>query len=68
MVGSDFESDKPMGGTDDTSESVPRLDRSDSSSARKRSYEDTDQYDEKQRHHDDQSKRKRRSQVDAVYR
>ncbi|KAF2129595.1 hypothetical protein P153DRAFT_22300 [Dothidotthia symphoricarpi CBS 119687] len=67
MVGSDFESDKPMGGTEDLPTPVPKLHRSDSSSARKRSYEDTDQYDEKQRQHDDQSKRKRRSQVDAVY-
>ncbi|KAJ4352344.1 uncharacterized protein N0V89_007692 [Didymosphaeria variabile] len=45
----------------------PQLNRSDSSSARKRSYEDTDQ-DGHTRQQDDHTKRKRRSQVDAAYR
>jgi hypothetical protein len=47
---------------------VPQLTRGDSSFARKRSYEDTDQEDGHPRQQDDNTKRKRRSQVDAAYR
>jgi hypothetical protein len=35
--------------------------------SRKRSYGDTDADDERLRHHDDHTKRKRRSLVDAAY-
>ncbi|KAF2451415.1 hypothetical protein P171DRAFT_5826 [Karstenula rhodostoma CBS 690.94] len=48
-------------------ELVPQLKRNDSSFARKRSYEDTDQEDGHTRQQDDHTKRKRRSQVDAAY-
>lgn len=47
---------------------VPQLSRNESSFARKRSYEDTDQEDGHTRQQDDHTKRKRRSQVDAAYR
>ncbi|KAK7188178.1 hypothetical protein DPSP01_001722 [Paraphaeosphaeria sporulosa] len=47
---------------------IPQLKRNDSSFARKRSYEDTDQEDGQTRQQDDHTKRKRRSQVDAAYR
>lgn len=45
-----------------------QLERGDGSIARKRSYEDADQGNSDGRQSDDQSKRKRRSQVDAAYR
>jgi len=45
-----------------------QLKRGNSSFARKRSYEDSDNEDGKQRQHDDHTKRKRRSQVDSAYR
>ncbi|KAF1955769.1 hypothetical protein CC80DRAFT_414098 [Byssothecium circinans] len=67
-AGSDFESERPLNGTGIPLPRIPQLTRSDSSSARKRSYEDTDIEDGEGRHHDDHTKRKRRSQVDAAYR
>jgi hypothetical protein len=60
MAGSDFGSEKPAGGDQDTSTIAPHLHRSDSSFSRKRGYEDAEQ--------DDHTKRKRRSLVDAAYR
>ncbi|KAH7089214.1 hypothetical protein FB567DRAFT_591322 [Paraphoma chrysanthemicola] len=64
MAGSDFEPEKPgdANTTEESSTTVPALSRSDSSFSRKRSYEDADHGDEKPRHHDDHTKRKRRSQ------
>lgn len=58
-AGSDFDSEKPSRTSDEVA--VPGLngERSDSSVSRKRSYGDTDT--------DDQTKRKRRSQVDNAY-
>lgn len=66
MIGSDFDSEKPSVKPKQEKPIIPMLQRSDSS--RKRSYEDTDQEGEKQRQQDDQTKRKRRLQVDAAYR
>jgi hypothetical protein len=60
MAGSDFGSEKPAGGDQDTSTIAPHLHRSDSSFSRKRGCEDAEQ--------DDHTKRKRRSLVDAAYR
>ena len=68
MVGSDFESEKPCDSNQHDTSVVPTLQRSDSSFNRKRSYEDADKDGEQLRQHDDHSKRKRRSQVDAAYR
>ena len=68
MAGSDFEPEKPGSGNENDNSAVPVLHRSDSSFSRKRSYEDADYDDERQRHQDDHTKRKRRSQVDAAYR
>jgi hypothetical protein len=68
MVGSDFEPEKPGSNPDKEGSAVPGLTRSDSSFSRKRSYEDSDHGDERVRQHDDFTKRKRRSQVDAAYR
>lgn len=65
LAGSDFEPEKPP---NSLGQPIPQLKRSDSSSARKRSYEDIDQEDGKSRQQDDHTKRKRRSQVDAAYR
>ncbi|KAH7398402.1 hypothetical protein BKA66DRAFT_407481, partial [Pyrenochaeta sp. MPI-SDFR-AT-0127] len=68
MAGSDFDSEKPGIRAEQDLPAVPKLQRSDSSFARKRSYEDTDQEGEKLHQQDDQTKRKRRLQVDAAYR
>ncbi|KAF2645377.1 hypothetical protein P280DRAFT_118359 [Massarina eburnea CBS 473.64] len=65
-AGSDFESEKPNNGEKSTT-LIPQLQRSDSSVARKRSYEDTDNEDGQGRQQDDHTKRKRRTQVDAAY-
>ncbi|KAJ4296889.1 hypothetical protein N0V90_006937 [Kalmusia sp. IMI 367209] len=67
-VGSDFSPDKTTNNVDKDTAAVSSLKRGDSSFTRKRSYEDTDQEDEHVRQHDDHSKRKRRSVVDAAYR
>ncbi|OAL54351.1 hypothetical protein IQ07DRAFT_501528 [Pyrenochaeta sp. DS3sAY3a] len=67
MAGSDFESEKPSTGTNQETPNMP-LKRSNSSFARKRSYEDADHGSERTHQHDDNSKRKRRTQVDAAYR
>jgi hypothetical protein len=67
-AGSDFEPEKPTIEAEKASTLIPQLKRSGSSSARKRSYEDTDQEDGQGRQQDDYTKRKRRSQVDAAYR
>ncbi|KAF2800075.1 hypothetical protein K505DRAFT_331985 [Melanomma pulvis-pyrius CBS 109.77] len=69
LAGSDFD-ENPSTGVDDASApppEVPQLNRSDSSLTRKRSYDDTDQDDEKLRQQDDHTRRKRRSQVASVY-
>lgn len=68
MAGSDFDSEKPRVRAEQDLPAIPTLQRSDSSFARKRSYEDTDHEGEKMSHQEDQSKRKRRLQVDAAYR
>jgi hypothetical protein len=68
MAGSDFEPENHGHGSQQDMPAIPSLDRSDSSFSRKRSYEDADQEHERLRQHDDHSKRKRRSQVDAAYR
>ncbi|KAJ4368276.1 hypothetical protein N0V83_006632 [Neocucurbitaria cava] len=68
MAGSDFESEKPSHGTDQEPTAIPPLQRSDSSFARKRSYEDTDHDSEMMQQQDDNSKRKRRAQVESAYR
>ncbi|KAH8728692.1 hypothetical protein GQ44DRAFT_608866, partial [Phaeosphaeriaceae sp. PMI808] len=67
MAGSDFESEKLSSSAEREYSSGPTLSRSDSSFSRKRSYEDAD-HSEKAPQHDDHTKRKRRSQVDAAYR
>jgi hypothetical protein len=64
MAGSDFESAK----TEQTVGAVPQLKRSDSSFARKRSYEESDHEDQKTHQPDDHARRKRRSQVAPAYR
>jgi hypothetical protein len=68
MVGSDFEPEEPVSNGVKDNTTMLKLERSDSSFSRKRSYEDADAGDDKPRHHDDNTKRKRRSQVDAAYR
>ncbi|KAF1919757.1 hypothetical protein BDU57DRAFT_513026 [Ampelomyces quisqualis] len=67
MAGSDFGPEKPESITAKDDSAIPTLTRSDSSFARKRSYEDADHDNEQPRQHNDYTKRKRRSQVDAVY-
>lgn len=70
LAGSDFD-ENPSTGVDDAQApppEVPQLNRSDSSLTRKRSYDDTDQDDEKLRQQDDHTRRKRRSQVASAYR
>lgn len=67
LAGSDFEAERGTNGTDRNSGSIPLLERSDSSFSRKRSYDDSDQNDEKMRQQDDHTKRKRRSEVAAAY-
>jgi hypothetical protein len=76
LAGSDLETDtvtKPIDengqATDGSTmlKSIPKLERSDSSFSRKRSYGDTDQSDEKTRQLDDHTKRKRRSEIADVY-
>ncbi|KAF1965342.1 hypothetical protein BU23DRAFT_574956 [Bimuria novae-zelandiae CBS 107.79] len=66
-VGSDFDAEKPTHNAEGDSGPVPSLNRHDDNFTRKRSYEDTDQEDGQTRQHDDHTKRKRRSQVDAAY-
>jgi len=68
MAGSDFEPEKTAIKSEQDAGSIPQLKRSDSSFARKRSYEDTDYDDQKTRQPDDYARRKRRSQVAAAYR
>ncbi|CAO2654854.1 Nn.00g115870.m01.CDS01 [Neocucurbitaria sp. VM-36] len=68
MAGSDFDSEKPSHGTGQEPTVIPPLKRSDSSFARKRSYEDTDHDNERSQQQDDNTKRKRRAQIDAAYR
>jgi hypothetical protein len=70
LAGSDFD-EKPSPVIDvapDPTPESPQLKRSDSSLTRKRSYDDTDQDDEKLRQQDDHTRRKRRSQVAPAYR
>ncbi|KAJ4322709.1 hypothetical protein N0V94_002227 [Neodidymelliopsis sp. IMI 364377] len=67
-AGSDFETEKPPENNGQAITSGPNLERSDSSVSRKRSYGDTYADDDGLRQHDDHTKRKRRSQVDAAYR
>jgi hypothetical protein len=67
-AGSDFETEKPTENSDQATTSGLMFERSDSSISRKRSYEDTGADDDRHRQHDDHTKRKRRSQVDAAYR
>ena len=67
LAGSDFEVEKATKENESASISVPTLERSDSSFSRKRSYDDSDQTDEKTRQPDDHTKRKRRSEVAAAY-
>ncbi|KAF2473862.1 uncharacterized protein BDR25DRAFT_125665 [Lindgomyces ingoldianus] len=70
LVGSDFEAEPPANansGDKSQPPSVPKLERSDSSFSRKRSYDDTDQDDEKLRQQDDHTRRKKRPQVAAAY-
>ncbi len=66
MADSDMNTASPTSEIKHNLPTKPALHRSDSS--RKRSYQDTDQEDEKQRQSDDQAKRKRRLQIDAAYR
>lgn len=68
MAGSDFEPEKPSSTTERETGDIPALHRSDSSFSRKRSYEDADHGDDTPGQHEDHTKRKRRSQVDAAYR
>lgn len=67
-VKSEFGVEKATQDTREDPTPIPQLQRNDSSSARKRSLEDTDHEDEHSRQQDDNTKRKRRSQVDAAYR
>ncbi|KAF2708829.1 hypothetical protein K504DRAFT_380862 [Pleomassaria siparia CBS 279.74] len=70
LAGSDFD-EKPSDEIETTpapTPEVPQLIRSDSSLTRKRSYDDTDQDDEKLRQQDNHTRRKRRSQVAPAYR
>ncbi|KAF2738995.1 hypothetical protein EJ04DRAFT_509149 [Polyplosphaeria fusca] len=67
LAGSDFEVETNADGAGKVSEAVPKVQRSDSSFSRKRSYDDTDQ-DEKLRQQDDHIRRKRRQpEVAAAY-
>jgi hypothetical protein len=68
MAGSDFEPQKLVTKNGQDAGPTPQLKRSDSSFARKRSYEDTDYDDQKTRQPDDYARRKRRSQVAPAYR
>ncbi|KAF2121352.1 hypothetical protein BDV96DRAFT_640746 [Lophiotrema nucula] len=69
LAGSDFEADKPVNETDSASHAIPKLQRSDSSFSRKRSYDDGgEQNDEKLRQQDDHTRRKRRQPEVAAYR
>ncbi|PSN61871.1 hypothetical protein BS50DRAFT_147413 [Corynespora cassiicola Philippines] len=67
LAGSDPEETRPPSGAEKAPGHVPHLKRSDSSLTRKRSYDDTDQDDEKTRQQDDHMRRKRRSQVAPAY-
>ncbi|KAF3039556.1 hypothetical protein E8E12_007666 [Didymella heteroderae] len=66
-AGSDFGTEKPADASEISLTPGSKFERSDSSVSRKRSYGDTDADDDRQRQHDDHTKRKRRSQVDAAY-
>lgn len=66
-AGSDFETEKPAEANELAVTSNANFERSDSSVSRKRSYGDTNADDDRLRQHDDHTKRKRRSQVDAAY-
>ncbi|KAF1927926.1 uncharacterized protein M421DRAFT_64059 [Didymella exigua CBS 183.55] len=66
-AGSDFGPEKPAEASELAATPGAKFERSDSSVSRKRSYGDTDADDERLRQHDDHTKRKRRSQVDAAY-
>ncbi|KZM25897.1 hypothetical protein ST47_g2907 [Ascochyta rabiei] len=66
-AGSDFGTETPAEASEQTVVPGLKCEQSDSSLSRKRSYGDTDADDERLRQHDDHTKRKRRSQVDAAY-
>ena len=66
-AGSDFGTEKGPGDQDLSRTPGSKFERSDSSVSRKRSYGDTDADDDRLRQHDDHTKRKRRSLVDAAY-
>lgn len=66
-AGSDFETEKPSEISEYSLTPGSKFERSDSSVSRKRSYGDTDADDDRSRQHEDHTKRKRRSQLDAAY-
>lgn len=66
-AGSDFGTEKPVDASETSHPPDSKFERSDSSVLRKRSYGDTGADDDRQRQHDDLTKRKRRLQVDAAY-
>lgn len=66
-AGSDFGTEKGLEAQDISLTPGSKFERSDSSVSRKRSYGDTDADDDRLRQHDDHTKRKRRSLVDAAY-
>ncbi|KAF9694381.1 hypothetical protein EKO04_007510 [Ascochyta lentis] len=66
-AGSDFGTETPAGASEQIDVPGSKCERSDSSVSRKRSYGDIDADDDRLRQHDDHTKRKRRSQVDAAY-
>ncbi|KAH6613965.1 hypothetical protein C7974DRAFT_67525 [Boeremia exigua] len=66
-AGSDFGIENPTDLNDISLTPGSKSERNDSSASRKRSYGDTDADDDRVREHDDHTKRKRRSQVDAAY-
>ncbi|KAG9198954.1 hypothetical protein G6514_009231 [Epicoccum nigrum] len=66
-AGSDFGTEKGFEAQNMSLTPGSKLERSDSSVTRKRSYGDTDADDDRLREHDDHTKRKRRSLVDAAY-
>ena len=66
-AGSDFGIEQPTETGELSVTPGSKLERSDSYVSRKRSYGDTDADDDRLRQHDDHTKRKRRSQVDAAY-
>lgn len=66
-AGSDFGTEKATETRDISLTPGSKFERSDSSVSRKRSYGDTDAGEDRLREHDDHTKRKRRSLVDAAY-